>query len=122
VFDLNPYFVQLFSAFTIITLVKNKPYDIFGAWFDVGTFISGDLCWRGNLTSCTHLKLNSTDEVRQRIFVFHSVDFPFHISLQNRAKISTHVAAGTRHNVITFVFFSSNRADGTRRAVAVQIL
>ncbi len=36
----------------------NKPYDIFGTWYNDSYLLSGNLHWLGHLTSCSVLWLN----------------------------------------------------------------
>jgi len=45
------------ASFKFLRKFRNKPYDIFGTWFDDTHVLSGDLHWRGNLESCSSLWL-----------------------------------------------------------------
>jgi len=50
--------VKIFVAsFTFLRKFRNKPYDIFGTWFDETHLLSGDLHWLGNLESYSSLWL-----------------------------------------------------------------
>uniref|UniRef100_A0A4W3JDS7 F-box and WD repeat domain containing 5 n=1 Tax=Callorhinchus milii TaxID=7868 RepID=A0A4W3JDS7_CALMI len=44
--------------FTLLSRVRNKPYDVFGCWLNETHLISGNLYWIGNMTSCSVLWLN----------------------------------------------------------------
>ncbi|KAB5522362.1 hypothetical protein PHYPO_G00158680 [Pangasianodon hypophthalmus] len=44
--------------YTLLSRVRNKPYDVFGCWLNETHLISGNLHWIGNMTSCTVLWLN----------------------------------------------------------------
>lgn len=44
--------------YTLLSRVRNKPYDIFGCWLNETHLISGNLHWIGNMTSCSVLWLN----------------------------------------------------------------
>ncbi|MGH0153270.1 UNVERIFIED_CONTAM: hypothetical protein FKN15_046002 [Acipenser sinensis] len=41
--------------FTLLSRVRNKPYDVFGCWLNESHLISGNLHWIGNVTSCSVL-------------------------------------------------------------------
>ena len=38
--------------------VMNKPYDVFGTWYNDCYLLSGNLHWTGHLNSCSVLWLN----------------------------------------------------------------
>ncbi|XP_035523856.1 F-box/WD repeat-containing protein 5 [Morone saxatilis] len=44
--------------YSLLSRVRNKPYDVFGCWLNETHLISGNLHWIGNLTSCSVLWLN----------------------------------------------------------------
>ncbi|KAG5834729.1 hypothetical protein ANANG_G00264670 [Anguilla anguilla] len=44
--------------YTLLSRVRNKPYDVFGCWLNEAHLISGNLHWIGNMTSCSVLWLN----------------------------------------------------------------
>ncbi|XP_006007070.1 F-box/WD repeat-containing protein 5 [Latimeria chalumnae] len=44
--------------YTLLSRVRNKPYDVFGCWLNDTHLISGNLHWIGNMTSCSVLWLN----------------------------------------------------------------
>uniref|UniRef100_A0A3Q3VVE8 F-box domain-containing protein n=1 Tax=Mola mola TaxID=94237 RepID=A0A3Q3VVE8_MOLML len=44
--------------YTLLSRVRNKPYDVFGCWLNENHLISGNLHWIGNMTSCSVLWLN----------------------------------------------------------------
>ncbi|XP_061554120.1 F-box/WD repeat-containing protein 5 [Phycodurus eques] len=44
--------------YTLLSRVRNKPYDVFGCWLNETHLISGNLHWIGNMTSCSVLWLN----------------------------------------------------------------
>ncbi|XP_066569413.1 F-box/WD repeat-containing protein 5 [Amia ocellicauda] len=44
--------------FSLLSRVRNKPYDVFGCWLNESHLISGNLYWIGNMTSCSVLWLN----------------------------------------------------------------
>ncbi|XP_048469434.1 F-box/WD repeat-containing protein 5 [Rhincodon typus] len=52
--------IAVFSLddFTLLSRVRNKPYDVFGCWLNETHLISGNLHWIGNMTSCSVLWLN----------------------------------------------------------------
>ncbi|XP_041094431.1 F-box/WD repeat-containing protein 5-like [Polyodon spathula] len=50
--------------FTLLSRVRNKPYDVFGCWLNESHLISGNLHWIGNITSCSVLWLNKAFQVR----------------------------------------------------------
>lgn len=44
--------------YTLLSRVRNKPYDVFGCWLNETHLISGNLHWIANMTSCSVLWLN----------------------------------------------------------------
>uniref|UniRef100_A0A3Q1J6U8 F-box domain-containing protein n=1 Tax=Anabas testudineus TaxID=64144 RepID=A0A3Q1J6U8_ANATE len=44
--------------YSLLSRVRNKPYDVFGCWLNETHLISGNLHWIGNMTSCSVLWLN----------------------------------------------------------------
>uniref|UniRef100_A0A8B9HPQ7 F-box and WD repeat domain containing 5 n=1 Tax=Astyanax mexicanus TaxID=7994 RepID=A0A8B9HPQ7_ASTMX len=50
--------VSFLYNYTLLSRVRNKPYDVFGCWLNETHLISGNLHWIGNMTSCTVLWLN----------------------------------------------------------------
>lgn len=52
--------------YTLLSRVRNKPYDVFGCWLNETHLISGNLHWIGNTTSCSVLWLNKAFQVRRR--------------------------------------------------------
>ncbi|KAK3586730.1 hypothetical protein CHS0354_017529 [Potamilus streckersoni] len=60
--------------------MNNKPYDVFGTWYNDCYFLSGELFWTGHLTSCSALSLNKAyqeiesehESVVMRLFRFHN--------------------------------------------------
>ncbi|XP_030211415.1 F-box/WD repeat-containing protein 5 [Gadus morhua] len=44
--------------YTLLSRVRNKPYDVFGCWLNESHLISGNLHWIGNITSCSVFWLN----------------------------------------------------------------
>ncbi|XP_062268942.1 F-box/WD repeat-containing protein 5 [Platichthys flesus] len=44
--------------YTLLSRVRNKPYDVFGCWLNETHLISGNLHWIGQMTSCSVLWLN----------------------------------------------------------------
>ncbi|XP_008304714.1 F-box/WD repeat-containing protein 5 [Stegastes partitus] len=52
--------IAVFSLenYTLLSRVRNKPYDVFGCWLNETHLISGNLHWIGNMTSCSVLWLN----------------------------------------------------------------
>nr|XP_015222130.1 PREDICTED: F-box/WD repeat-containing protein 5 [Lepisosteus oculatus] len=46
------------ADFSLLSRVRNKPYDVFGCWLNETHLISGNLYWIGNMTSCSVLWLN----------------------------------------------------------------
>lgn len=59
--------------YTLLSRVRNKPYDVFGCWLNETHLISGNLHWIGNMTSCSVLWLNKAFQVSQSKSFF----FPF---------------------------------------------
>ncbi|TRZ03559.1 hypothetical protein DNTS_013479 [Danionella cerebrum] len=53
--------IAVFSLdnYTLLSRVRNKPYDVFGCWLNETHLISGNLHWIGNMTSCSVLWLNN---------------------------------------------------------------
>lgn len=50
--------------YSLLSRVRNKPYDVFGCWLNETHLISGNLHWIGNMTSCSVLWLNKAFQVR----------------------------------------------------------
>lgn len=50
--------------FTLLSRVRNKPYDVFGCWLNETNLISGNLHRIGRITSCSVLWLNNAFQVR----------------------------------------------------------
>ncbi|NWQ84455.1 FBXW5 protein, partial [Columbina picui] len=50
--------------FTLLSRVRNKPYDVFGCWLNETNLISGNLHRIGQITSCSVLWLNNAFQVR----------------------------------------------------------
>lgn len=50
--------------YTLLSRVRNKPYDVFGCWLNETHLISGNLHWIGNMTSCSVLWLNKAFQVQ----------------------------------------------------------
>ncbi|XP_072228444.1 F-box/WD repeat-containing protein 5 [Leuresthes tenuis] len=48
--------------YTLMSRVRNKPYDVFGCWLNETHLISGNLHWIGNMTSCSVLWLNKASQ------------------------------------------------------------
>lgn len=46
------------SRFELMCRVNNKPYDVFGAWYNDSYLLSGNLYWQGLLTSCSAIFIN----------------------------------------------------------------
>lgn len=55
------FLVFLDDAFEIQCRVQNKPYDVFGCWFDDAHLLSGNLFWVENLDSTSHIFLNKVN-------------------------------------------------------------
>lgn len=53
---------NLVAGFDLQCRVLNKPYDIFGAWYNSGYLLSGNLYWRGNFSSSSLLWLNKASQ------------------------------------------------------------
>lgn len=53
--------------FTLLSRVRNKPYDVFGCWLNETNLISGNLHRIGYLTSCSVLWLNNAFQVRAKL-------------------------------------------------------
>ena len=45
--------------------VMNKPYDVFGTWYNDFYLLSGNLHWTGHLNSCSAIWLNKVREERK---------------------------------------------------------
>lgn len=56
--------------YTLLSRVRNKPYDVFGCWLNETHLISGNLHWIGNMTSCSVLWLNKAFQVSVLITYF----------------------------------------------------
>ncbi|KAJ8934935.1 hypothetical protein NQ314_013094 [Rhamnusium bicolor] len=50
------------DRFELQCRVVNKPYDIFGTWYDDKCLLSGDLHWLAHLVSSSHLWLNKASQ------------------------------------------------------------
>lgn len=50
------------DGFEMQCRVQNKPYDIFGTWYNNSHLISGNLNWLGNFSSCSVLWLNKVSD------------------------------------------------------------
>lgn len=57
-------FASLAENFTLLSRVRNKPYDVFGCWLNETNLISGNLHRIGRITSCSVLWLNNAFQVR----------------------------------------------------------
>lgn len=57
-------FPSLPENFTLLSRVRNKPYDVFGCWLNETNLISGNLHRIGRITSCSVLWLNNAFQVR----------------------------------------------------------
>lgn len=55
--------VSLPENFTLLSRVRNKPYDVFGCWLNETNLISGNLHRIGRITSCSVLWLNNAFQV-----------------------------------------------------------
>ncbi|XP_074661844.1 F-box/WD repeat-containing protein 5-like [Tubulanus polymorphus] len=53
---------SLLDNFQLQCRVLNKPYDIFGTWYNNSYLLSGTLYWLGNLSSCSAIWLNKADQ------------------------------------------------------------
>lgn len=57
-------FPSFAENFTLLSRVRNKPYDVFGCWLNETNLISGNLHRIGRITSCSVLWLNNAFQVR----------------------------------------------------------
>ena len=46
------------DGFAVQCTVRNKPYDVFGTWYNNDHLLSGNLHWLGNFSSCSVIYLN----------------------------------------------------------------
>ncbi|CAD5122940.1 DgyrCDS11335 [Dimorphilus gyrociliatus] len=107
------------NSFELQCRVQNKPYDIFGTWYNEHYLLSGSLQWFGNLTSCSQLWLNKASQaienekesVTKSLYKFYNV---------NASSIRTIMVADCPEEVRTSVETSRKRkepcdekADGT---------
>lgn len=60
---LTPSSKHATENYTLLSRVRNKPYDVFGCWLNETHLISGNLHWIGNMTSCSVLWLNKAFQV-----------------------------------------------------------
>lgn len=60
----SPFLCTITENYTLLSRVRNKPYDVFGCWLNETHLISGNLHWIGNMTSCSVLWLNKAFQVR----------------------------------------------------------
>jgi F-box/WD-40 domain protein 5 len=51
------------DGFELQCRVNNKPYDIFGTWYNDNYLLSGNLFWIGQLSSCSALWINKVSLV-----------------------------------------------------------
>ncbi|XP_078406597.1 F-box/WD repeat-containing protein 5 isoform X2 [Cetorhinus maximus] len=92
--------IAVFSLddFTLLSRVRNKPYDVFGCWLNETHLISGNLHWIGNMTSCSVLWLNKAyqDIESENINVVKRL---FQLQNLNASTIRTVIVADcSRHN------------------------
>lgn len=50
------------AGFNLQCRVTNKPYDIFGTWYNENSLLSGNLCWLAHLVSTSLLWLNKATQ------------------------------------------------------------
>lgn len=62
--SLNVCPLPLPENFSLLSRVRNKPYDVFGCWLNETNLISGNFHRIGYLTSCSVLWLNNAFQVR----------------------------------------------------------
>ncbi|KAL5012561.1 hypothetical protein ScPMuIL_011112 [Solemya velum] len=71
---------NLRDNFRLESRVINKPYDVFGTWYNESHLLSGNLHWTGQLQSCSTLSLNyayqenesPNESVVMRLYRFHN--------------------------------------------------
>ncbi|ESO98841.1 hypothetical protein LOTGIDRAFT_92511, partial [Lottia gigantea] len=71
---------SIVDNFELQSRMINKPYDIFGTWYNDTHLLSGSLYWTGQLNSCSALWLNmasqaietENESVVMRLFKFHN--------------------------------------------------
>ncbi|KFV67330.1 F-box/WD repeat-containing protein 5, partial [Dryobates pubescens] len=61
--------------FTLLSRVRNKPYDVFGCWLNETNLISGNLHRIGRVTSCSVLWLNNAFQVRRLLQLHRHCSF-----------------------------------------------
>ncbi|XP_064165303.1 F-box/WD repeat-containing protein 5 [Anguilla rostrata] len=83
--------------YTLLSRVRNKPYDVFGCWLNEAHLISGNLHWIGNMTSCSVLWLNKAFQVWIRDTV-NVVKRLFKIQNMNASTIRTVMVAHCRRH------------------------
>lgn len=62
-FSVCAFNLSSLENYTLLSRVRNKPYDVFGCWLNETHLISGNLHWIGNMTSCSVLWLNKAFQV-----------------------------------------------------------
>ncbi|XP_013420359.1 F-box/WD repeat-containing protein 5 [Lingula anatina] len=64
---------SLQDEFQLQCRVINKPYDIFGCWYDENYLLAGNLYWLGNLSSCSTISINkafqATESERESVMM-----------------------------------------------------
>lgn len=98
------------NDFKFLCKVENKPYDIFGTWYNEHYLLSGSLKWFGNLTSCSKLKLkkasqsteNEKESVAKSLYKFYNV---------NASSIRTIMVADCPDEVRTSIETSRKRKE-----------
>ncbi|KAJ8300704.1 hypothetical protein KUTeg_022223 [Tegillarca granosa] len=64
------------GEFQLQCRVINKPYDVFGTWYNDGYLISGQLYWTGQMQSCSALFQNQNASSLRTIMVADCVEDP----------------------------------------------
>ncbi|KAL4219185.1 F-box/WD repeat-containing protein 5 [Mactra antiquata] len=73
---------SLEGEFVMQSRVMNKPYDVFGTWYNDFYLLSGNLYWTGHLNSCSAIWLNKAyqetsseeESVVMRLFKFSNIN------------------------------------------------
>lgn len=97
--------------------VMNKPYDVFGTWYNDYYLLSGNLHWTGHLSACSAIWLNKVTSNYSNcgIIDFRGREFPgflkkkkfsWALELMNFWFMYTGLCTQVVHVVISFVDFN----------------
>lgn len=77
----------ILGNFELQARVINKPYDVFGTWYNDSHLVSGSLHWTGQLQSCSVLWLNKVSYIRE----IQTMELSSFVHLMAKKGCSNHV-------------------------------